>query len=41
MQIISESANPFYLKELYLDGCENINDMALIKMTKTKGINAL
>lgn len=29
MRIIADHANPFYLKELYLDGCEPINDMAL------------
>ena len=29
MQIIAEEANPFFLRELYLDGCEKINDQAL------------
>ena len=36
MSIIAEQANPFFLKELYLDGCENIADMALIKLTKPR-----
>ena len=36
MEVISENANPFFLKELYLDGCEQINDMALIKLTKPR-----
>jgi hypothetical protein len=29
MQVIAEEANPFYLRELYLDGCEKINDIAI------------
>lgn len=29
MQVISEEANPFYLRELYLDGCEKVNDIAI------------
>ena len=29
MQIIAEEANPFFLRELYLDGCEKITDVAL------------
>ena len=36
MLIISEHANPFFLKELYLDGCENIADPALNKLTKIR-----
>lgn len=36
MELISENANPFFLKELYLDGCEHVNDMALIKLTKPR-----
>lgn len=36
MEVISEHANPFFLKELYLDGCENINDDALYKLTKPR-----
>jgi len=34
--VISENANPFFLKEIYLDGCENINDDALLKLTKPR-----
>ena len=26
LAIIAEEANPFYLRELYLDGCDKIND---------------
>ena len=36
MAIIADHANPFYLKELYLDGCEQINDAALTKLTKPR-----
>ena len=36
MTIIADHANPFYLKELYLDGCEQINDAALIQLTKPR-----
>jgi len=36
MEIISQQANPFFLRELYLDGCERINDNALIKLTKPR-----
>ena len=36
MEVISHNANPFFLKELYLDGCENINDDALMRLTKTR-----
>jgi len=36
MQVIAENANPFFLKELYLDGCENICDKALLKLTKPR-----
>ena len=36
MEVISHNANPFFLKELYLDGCENINDDALVRMTKPR-----
>lgn len=36
MEVISQNANPFFLKELYLDGCENINDDALYRMTKPR-----
>ncbi len=34
--MIADHANPFFLKELYLDGCENICDKALIKLTKPR-----
>ena len=36
MLVISEHANPFFLKELYLDGCENISDKALHYLTKPR-----
>lgn len=36
MTIIADHANPFYLKELYLDGCEQINDAALSQLTKDR-----
>jgi hypothetical protein len=36
LEIVSQQANPFFLKELYLDGCEKINDNALLKLTKPK-----
>jgi hypothetical protein len=26
LALIAEEANPFFLRELYLDGCEKIND---------------
>jgi len=29
MLVISQSANPFFLRELYLDGCEKITDDSL------------
>ena len=34
MELIADNVNPFALKELYLDGCEAINDEALMKLTK-------
>jgi len=34
MEVIADNINPFALKELYLDGCENITDDALFKLTK-------
>ena len=40
MQLIAEHANPFFLKELYLDGCENICDKALLKLTKPRAKGA-
>ena len=33
LTIIAEEANPFYLRELYLDGCDKINDHALANLT--------
>ena len=36
LEIIADNANPFYLRELYLDGCEKINDTALMKLTKPR-----
>ena len=38
LEIIAESANPFFLKELYLDGCEKITDQALVKLTRPREI---
>ena len=32
LTIIAEEANPFYLRELYLDGCDKINDSALLAL---------
>lgn len=32
-RVISFSANSLFLKELYLDGCEKINDEALLNLT--------
>ena len=29
---IAEHANPYYLRELYLDGCDKINDTALQRL---------
>ena len=34
--LISDHANPFFLKELHLDGCERISDTSLMKLTKTR-----
>ena len=36
LEIVAENANPFHLKELYLDGCERITDQGLIKLTKPR-----
>ena len=36
LEMISQKANPFFLRELYLDGCEKINDSALLRLTKTR-----
>jgi hypothetical protein len=33
LTIIADEANPFYLRELYLDGCDKINDHALANLT--------
>jgi hypothetical protein len=33
LTIIAEEANPFYLRELYLDGCDKINDVAIMNLT--------
>jgi hypothetical protein len=33
LTIIAEEANPFFLRELYLDGCDKINDHALANLT--------
>ena len=37
-ELISIHANPFYLRELYLDGCEKINDTALLKLTRPRPV---
>ncbi|CDW83611.1 UNKNOWN [Stylonychia lemnae] len=34
--LIAEWANPFYLKELYLDGCDKINDQAMMNLVKKR-----
>lgn len=41
MLMIAEHVNPFSLKELYLDGCEAINDDALFKLTKQRELSRL
>jgi len=33
LAVIAEECNPFYLRELYLDGCDKINDAALQFLT--------
>ena len=33
-EIIGQNACAYYLRELYLDGCERISDTALLKLTK-------
>jgi hypothetical protein len=30
--LIAEHANPFFLRELYLDGCDRVNDQALYQL---------
>jgi hypothetical protein len=35
MHAISQNCNPEYLEELYLDGCENIEDVSLISLCAT------
>lgn len=40
-KLISQHANSFYLRELYLDGCERINDLALVKLTAPKNFQQL
>ena len=32
LTIIAEYANPFFLKELYLDGCDRVDDSALVAL---------
>lgn len=36
LAIIAEEANPFYLRELYLDGCDKINDQAIANLVQKK-----
>jgi len=36
LEIVSQHANPFYLRELHLDGCERVNDAAIHKLVKPK-----
>jgi hypothetical protein len=38
LAIIAEKANPFFLRELYLDGCDKINDQALSYLIQPKSI---
>lgn len=38
-ELIGFHANSSFLRELYLDGCERINDEAILKLTKPKGIS--
>lgn len=33
LTIIAEESNPFFLRELYLDGCDKINDTAIQNLT--------
>jgi hypothetical protein len=39
--VIGQHANSLTLRELYLDGCEKINDAALIKLAKPRGHDSL
>jgi hypothetical protein len=32
LTLIAEEANPFFLRELYLDGCDKINDAAIMNL---------
>lgn len=32
LQIIADEANPYFLRELYLDGCDKVNDSALANL---------
>jgi hypothetical protein len=36
LEIIAQQANPFFLRQLYLDGCERVDDNALLKLTTPK-----
>ena len=37
--LIGQQGNSFTLRELYLDGCEKINDTALIKLARPRGVD--
>lgn len=36
LEIIAMCANPFFLRELYLDGCEKVNDEAMLKLVRPR-----
>lgn len=35
-ELIGQNACSFHLRELYLDGCERVDDVALLKLTKPR-----
>eukprot|EP00347_Sterkiella_histriomuscorum_P009893 403339469 len=41
LALIAEWANPFYLKELYLDGCDKINDAAMAALVRKRNFNMI
>ena len=36
LQVIAEEANPFFLRELYLDGCDKVFDHSLAQLVQPK-----
>jgi len=38
LEVIGEQANAFFLRELYLDGCDHVTDTGLFKLTKTRSV---